>query len=278
MTARTAGGRHRAARRPVTPLTDLVQNSQLGRRTAVAAAAGGIIVSTFGAGAAHAASAQASGVQDDLSKLSTLDLSALSEEANEVVNAAQVVTVAPNAKLATDDAVISVVPAAENEGYQAQLAEQEAEEAAAEAEEAAAQAAEEAAQTAEGTETAATTSAPAATSAPASAAGSDIISIAGRYVGTPYVSGGSTPDGFDCSGFTSYVYAQVGISLPRSSGAQAAGGTVISSSEAQPGDLVYAPGHVAIYAGGNTMIDAPKPGDTVQFRTIWMSNPSFIRY
>ncbi|WP_307815978.1 C40 family peptidase [Myceligenerans indicum] len=265
MTARTAAGRHRAARRPVTSLTDLVQNSQLGRRTAVAAAAGGILVSTFGATAAQAAPNES--VKDDHSKLGTLDLSALANEAHEVVEAAPVVTVARDAKMAAETGVVSVTPASENEEYQAQLAAEAA------AEEAAAAAAAAAATTAAATETAAP-----ATTAPASANGSEIISIASRYVGTPYLSGGTTPSGFDCSGFTAYVYAQVGISLPHSSSAQAAGGTVVSASAAVAGDLIYAPGHIGIYAGGSTMIDAPKPGGTVQFRTIWMSNPTFIRY
>lgn len=264
MTARTAAGRHRSARRPVTPLTDLVQNSSLGRRTAVAAAAGGILVSTFGAAAAQAAPGES--VKTDLSQLGTLDLNALANEAHQVVDAAPVVTVARDAKIAAEAGVVSVTPASENEEYQAQLA---AEAAAEEAEAAAA---------AEAAEAEAAAVAAPATTAPASANGSEIISIASRYVGTPYVSGGSTPSGFDCSGFTAYVYAQVGISLPHSSSAQAAGGTQVAASAAVAGDLVYAPGHVGIYAGGSTMIDAPKPGDTVQFRTIWMSNPIFIRY
>ncbi|MBO0609411.1 C40 family peptidase [Myceligenerans salitolerans] len=266
MTARTAAGRHRAARRPVTPLTDLVQNSQLGRRTAVAAAAGGILVSTFGATAAQAAGET---VKTDLSKLGSLDLNALSNEAHQVVDAAPVVTVARDAKIAAESGVVSVTPASENEEYQAQLAAAAAAEEAAAAEAAAAEAA-----AAEAT--AAATSG--VTSAPASANGSEIISIASRYVGTPYLSGGSTPAGFDCSGFTSYVYAQAGIHLPRSSSAQAAGGTQVAASAAVAGDLIYAPGHIGIYAGGSTMIDAPRPGGTVQFRTIWMSNPTFIRY
>ena len=107
--------------------------------------------------------------------------------------------------------------------------------------------------------------------------GGSIVSIARQYVGTPYVYGGKTPAGFDCSGFTSYVYAQLGIDLPRSSGAQRGMGTVIPRSQAKPGDLIWSPGHVAIYAGGNTQIDAPRPGKSVQFRSIWQSNPTFIR-
>ena len=113
--------------------------------------------------------------------------------------------------------------------------------------------------------------------APASANGSAIIDAASQLVGIPYASGGTTTAGFDCSGFTSYVFAQVGISLPRTSGAQAGAGTVVSRADAQPGDLIFSPGHIAIYAGGNTQIDSPRPGKTIQFREIWQSNPTFIR-
>jgi cell wall-associated NlpC family hydrolase len=112
---------------------------------------------------------------------------------------------------------------------------------------------------------------------PQSVAGNAVLEVAARYVGVPYVSGGTTPDGFDCSGFVSYVYAQLGISLPRTSSAIKAAGTVISASEAQPGDLIWSPGHISIYAGGDQQIDSPRPGKTIQFRSIWQSNPTFIR-
>jgi len=113
--------------------------------------------------------------------------------------------------------------------------------------------------------------------APDTVAGNAVLEIASRYIGVPYVYGGGTPDGFDCSGFTSYVYAQLGISLPRSSSAQGSVGTVIPADQAQPGDLMWWSGHVAIYAGGNLQIDASQPGTTVQFREIHRSNPTFIR-
>ena len=112
---------------------------------------------------------------------------------------------------------------------------------------------------------------------PQSVAGNAVLEIAARYVGTPYVSGGSTPAGFDCSGFVSYVYAQLGVSLPRTSSGIKAAGTVISRADAQPGDLIWSPGHISIYAGGNEQIDSPRPGKTIQFRAIWQSSPVFIR-
>lgn len=118
---------------------------------------------------------------------------------------------------------------------------------------------------------------PVANSASVSAAvsGSAVIAEAAKYVGTPYVGGGSSPSGFDCSGFVSYVYGQLGISLPRSSGAYYNVGTRVSSP--QPGDIIVTPGHVGLYAGPNLQIDAPRPGKTIQFRPIWQSNPTYVR-
>ena len=116
-----------------------------------------------------------------------------------------------------------------------------------------------------------------AAAVPQSVAGNAVLEIAAQYVGTPYVSGGSAPGGFDCSGFVSYVYAQLGISLPRTSSGIKAAGTVISRADAQPGDLIWSPGHISIYAGGNDQIDSPRPGKTIQFRAIWQSSPVFIR-
>ena len=118
---------------------------------------------------------------------------------------------------------------------------------------------------------------PVSSPVPQSVAGNAVLEIAARYVGVPYVSGGTTPSGFDCSGFTSYVYAQLGISLPRTSSAQRYAGQVVSRADALPGDLIWSPGHIGIYAGGNMQIDSPRPGKTIQFRAIWQSSPLFIR-
>ncbi len=110
-----------------------------------------------------------------------------------------------------------------------------------------------------------------------SANGSAVVEVASGLVGVPYVYGGTTPAGFDCSGVTSYTYAQVGISIPRTSTAQGDAGTVVSRDQALPGDLIWSPGHVAIYAGGDLQVDAPVPGKSVQIREIWQSDPLFIR-
>ena len=113
--------------------------------------------------------------------------------------------------------------------------------------------------------------------APYFANGSAVVEIAMRYVGTPYVRGGASPAGFDCSGLTQYVFAQVGISLPRTSGEQRHAGTVVSRADARPGDIIWTRGHVGIYAGNGMQIDAPRPGRSVALRGIWQSNPTFIR-
>ena len=112
---------------------------------------------------------------------------------------------------------------------------------------------------------------------PQAVAGNAVLEIAARYVGVPYRSGGKTPAGFDCSGFTSYVYGQLGIYLPSISSAQRYAGVEVSRADAKPGDIIWTPGHVGIYAGGNMQIDSPRPGKTIQFRGIWQTNPHFIR-
>lgn len=112
----------------------------------------------------------------------------------------------------------------------------------------------------------------------AQTSGSKVVSVAQRYVGSRYVYGGTTPRGFDCSGFTSYVYKKAtGKNLPRSSSAQRNVGHKVSRSSARPGDIVYTPGHVAIYAGNGKVIEAGNPRVGVVKRKMWQDNPTFIR-
>ncbi len=107
-----------------------------------------------------------------------------------------------------------------------------------------------------------------------SASASAVIAEAKKYLGVPYKWGGTSPSGFDCSGFTSYVFKKAGISLPRVSRAQQNVGTQVSVNNVQPGDLVFKgkPAyHVGIYIGGGQWIHAPRTGDVVKIASY---NPS----
>jgi peptidoglycan DL-endopeptidase CwlO len=97
-----------------------------------------------------------------------------------------------------------------------------------------------------------------------------VVGIAMRYLGVPYVWGGASPAGFDCSGFTMYVYAQVGVSLPHNAAAQYGYGTPVSRSQLAPGDLVFFDGlgHVGLYVGGGSFIHAPHTGDVVKISSL----------
>ena len=110
-----------------------------------------------------------------------------------------------------------------------------------------------------------------------SASSNSVLAVARQYVGVPYVWGGSTPAGFDCSGFTMHVFAQVGISLPRTSAQQRHAGYVVSAAEARPGDLVWWPGHVGIYTGDGQHIAARSPGTLLYEGPILRASPTFIR-
>jgi cell wall-associated NlpC family hydrolase len=99
----------------------------------------------------------------------------------------------------------------------------------------------------------------------------DAAHIALQYLGVPYVWGGASPSGFDCSGLVMYVYAQLGISLPHYTVSQWGVTQPVSLSEAQPGDLIFFNGleHVGIYLGGGQMVDAPHTGSVVRVDSIY---------
>jgi peptidoglycan DL-endopeptidase CwlO len=103
-----------------------------------------------------------------------------------------------------------------------------------------------------------------------------VVGVAMGFLGTPYVYGGASPGGFDCSGFVMYVFAQIGVSLPHNAAAQYGYGTPVSRSQLQPGDLVFfnGLGHDGIYIGGGQFIHSPHTGDVVKISSIsgWYSS------
>ena len=103
-----------------------------------------------------------------------------------------------------------------------------------------------------------------------------VVGIAMQYLGIPYVYGGASPSGFDCSGFIMYVFSQVGVSLPHNAAAQYGYGTPVDRSQLQPGDLVFfnGLGHAGIYVGGGSFIHSPHTGDVVKISSMsgWYSS------
>lgn len=258
-----ATARHRAAARPKTPLSTLAATvsanaGTMGRRSAVIAASSGLVV-TMGLPAATAAPLT------DGTKPEATPAPAAAPQATEAPAAAPQVTVPADANVSFARTALTSAtpPPPPPPPPPAPVAEPRAEreQPSRDREQVSRSSSRKAAPTAEPSK---------------SEAGGSILSIAARYVGTPYVYGGTTPSGFDCSGYTQYVFKQVGISLPRTSGAQSQAGRRVSASEARPGDLVWTSGHIGIYAGGNMMYDAPRTGKSVAKREIWYT-PTFIR-
>lgn len=129
-----------------------------------------------------------------------------------------------------------------------------------------------AAQAARAKTTGKNTSAGSSISVPTSYSSDNVITYAETFMGVSYVWGGTSPSGFDCSGFVQYVYSHFGITLPRTSEEQYGVGSAVDKSNLQPGDLVFfnwgedgipGPGHVGMYIGGGQMIDAPHTGASV---------------
>lgn len=110
--------------------------------------------------------------------------------------------------------------------------------------------------------------APVEFAAPEVSTGQRILDAASTRVGSPYVWGATGPSSFDCSGLTSWAYKEAGISIPRTSQAQIAGGTKVAKADLQPGDIVAFYGgasHVGIYAGNGQVVHAPYSGTTVSY-------------
>jgi cell wall-associated NlpC family hydrolase len=118
---------------------------------------------------------------------------------------------------------------------------------------------------------------------PGAATGNDVVATAKKYIGVPYVWGGTNPaTGMDCSGFVQRVFKDLGIDVPRVVSDQMKVGTPVASlAEAKPGDLLVSFGgeHISIYLGNGKAIDAPVPGQTIQIRDAWeqQSNLTAIR-
>lgn len=292
---RRVPGRHRAAVRPLTPLTTISHSvtstaSGAGRGVAVLAAAGGLVatIALPASAAPEAAPAAAPAT------VSTAVDSAFGTAAPAVVSApaaaAAVTTAATFTAVPTPAPVVVVpavtvkaTPAVARKAAPAVSVKRKARGAVAAPKvravvpDAAPAAAAPAAAQPAAVEVVAQVEAPAA-----SGMGDRILDTASQYAGVPYVYGGTTPAGFDCSGFTGYVMRQNGVSLPRTANAQKGASTRIDRSQAVPGDLVFFSSggrayHVGIYAGGNQMWDAPRSGKPVQLRTIWSSAVTFGR-
>ncbi|KQN94670.1 C40 family peptidase [Arthrobacter sp. Leaf69] len=124
---------------------------------------------------------------------------------------------------------------------------------------------------------------PATVPAAGTATGNDVVAVAKKYIGVPYVWGGTNPaTGMDCSGFTQRVFKDLGVEIPRVVSDQMRQGTPVASlAEAKPGDLLVSFGgdHISIYLGNGKAIDAPVPGKTIQIRDAWEqhSNLTSIR-
>ncbi|MFD0408358.1 NlpC/P60 family protein [Kitasatospora sp. NPDC127116] len=109
------------------------------------------------------------------------------------------------------------------------------------------------------------------TAPPASERGAAALAAAVRMIGSPYVYGATGPNAFDCSGLMYYSWRQAGVTLPRTSQAQAYAGQRVSLSEARPGDLVIFyrdMHHVGMYAGGGVIVHAPRPGAKVRYESV----------
>ncbi len=313
MTSRNLA-RHRKAARPLTPLSDAAPALRRGFAVAASSglaltmiasaanAAGGSTqnlehsAGTLSVGPtarAAALAAQNAPIEvgaDVIADADTLAVSEVTVEAPGPSEEELAAQAAAEAQAQAEQAAAQAQAQAEQAAAEAQAqAEQAAAQAQAQAEQAAAQAAQAQAEQAEEAQEAPVQAAPAvsteddtaeatAVSAPAAVpqgVGSGAVAIGSNYLGTPYVWGGGGPGGFDCSGFVSYVYAQMGISLPHQSGDILNSGTVISASEARPGDILWWPGHVGIYAGdGQVLHSTPGPG--VSITNIWGS-PTYLR-
>ena len=236
-------GRHRDSRPAMTPLTILARTATenagtVARRGAIAAAAGGVLISTI-ATTAHAAPAMDLKTDVKTAKLNSVDLNSLTAVAKQAVAAAPTVTVPADAKMPIEMEALGA--SSDGKGEEGD--------------------------------------GPAVVSVDAPdpvPIGQQAINMAFNYLGITYVLGGASPaEGMDCSGLIQYTYAQLGISLPHSSSALLGSGYQVTYPE--PGDIVWTPGHVALYAGDGMIIEAWAAGMPVRYTEMWQNSPTFIR-
>lgn len=257
--------RHRKATRPITPLS---ASGPAARRGLAVVATSGLALTMIASGA-NAASDTTQLDESAGSLGDNVGTAALAAPAQDAVIANPAVEVASDAQVDGFDHAAEAVAADAPAPAPTAEATPEAT----------------AAPTAEATETAEATPAATAEAASSEAAapaapssGNSIVGLAMAQVGKAYIYGAGGPSAFDCSGLVSYVYANVaGISVPHSSGGIRSAGTVISASEAQPGDVLWWPGHVAIYAGDGMMVSAESESVGVQYLAV-RGGATYLRF